>query len=159
MQPTMSAVAFQDQIPNNACFGCGPDNHGGLRIRSYWDGADSICTFMPEPHHCAGPTTILNGGIIASIIDCHCVGTAIAQLYRVENRAIGSAPIIWCATGSMTVNYLRPTPIDRPVLLRARIIETKPKKVTLHCSLFSGELECANAQVVAVRVPDDWRAD
>lgn len=30
--------AFQDQIPNNHCFGCGPENASGLQIKSHWVG-------------------------------------------------------------------------------------------------------------------------
>jgi hypothetical protein len=34
----------------------------------------------------------LNGGIIASLIDCHSLNLAIARAYRDEQRAIGSTP-------------------------------------------------------------------
>ena len=65
---------FQEQIPNNHCFGCGPQNRQGLKIQSYWSGENqSVCDFTPLPHHSAGPLHFLNGGIISTIIDCHCV--------------------------------------------------------------------------------------
>jgi acyl-coenzyme A thioesterase PaaI-like protein len=153
----MSAVAFQDLIPDNLCFGCGPHNHGGLRIKSYWEGDESICTYRPERHHSAGPPQFLNGGIIATIIDCHSVCTAIANAYRMENRPIGSTPSIWCVTASLNVSFLHPVPLDRAVTLRARVTQAGPKKTLLQCSLYSNFDECARAEVVAVRVPNGWR--
>jgi hypothetical protein len=62
----MSPIAFQDLIPDNLCYGCGPHNQGGLRIKSYWEGDESICVYRPERHHSAGPPQFLNGGIIAT---------------------------------------------------------------------------------------------
>src|SRR4030042_3439238 len=95
----MEQAAFQDQIPDNGCWGVGPSNVHGLRIKSYWVGEESVCAFQPQPHQTAGPPHILNGGILASLIDCHCVCTSIAAAYRAENRAIGSHPLIWHVTG------------------------------------------------------------
>ena len=149
--------SIQDQIPANHCFGCGPQNAQGLQIKSYWTGEDeSRCQFMPEPQHCAGPTHYLNGGIIATIIDCHTVCTAIADGYRQAGREVGSGEKIWYATGKLDVQYKAPAAIDKPVILDAKILERGPKKTVLHCTLTSGERVCATADVIAVRVPDNW---
>ena len=154
----MEATAFQDQFTGNFCFGCGPANQDGLQIKSYWaDPGKSVCTFQPKPYHTAGPRQFLNGGIIATVIDCHCVSTAIAQAYHDEGRPLDSAPPIWYVTGSLAIKYLRPTPIDRPVQLTAHIVETGPKKTVLSCSLSSGGQECATGEVIAIRVPWSWR--
>jgi acyl-coenzyme A thioesterase PaaI-like protein len=154
----MEQTAFQDQIPDNFCFGCGPANQQGLRIKSFWEGSDeSICTYQPEPYHTAGPRRFLNGGIIATLIDCHCICTAIARAYQVEGRELGSSPLIWYATGSLTVNYQHPTPLNAPVVLRAHIVEVGDKKTVLTCSLSSQGRVCAEGKVVAVRVPFSWR--
>jgi acyl-coenzyme A thioesterase PaaI-like protein len=153
----VSEPAFQDQIPGNHCWGCGPLNDHGLRIKSRWDGEDAICRWTPLPWHAAGPEHILNGGIIATIIDCHCVCTAIANHYREEDRLMTEAPLIWCVTAALDVSYLAPTPIDREVVLRAQVEERKGKKTIVRCSLVSGETECARARLVAIRVPAEWR--
>src|SRR5262245_26277303 len=87
---SITGRTFQDQIPDNFCYGCGPGNLVGLRIRSIWAGNEALCIFQPAPYHAAGPRHILNGGIIATLIDCHAVGTAIAHAYCAERRAIGS---------------------------------------------------------------------
>ena len=153
----MNEPAFQDQIPDNHCFGCGPHNAQGLRIKSYWDGDEAVSTFTPQPFHMAGPTNVLNGGIIGTVIDCHCICTAFADAYRREGRAIGSDPQLWYATASMKVDYLRPTPIDQPLTLRAKVVEAGLKKTRISCSLYAGEQECARGDVLAVRVAHDWR--
>jgi acyl-coenzyme A thioesterase PaaI-like protein len=153
----MDKLAFQDQIPDNFCYGCGPGNPQGLHLKSYWDGEQSVATFQPQPIHAAGPRHVLNGGIIATIIDCHCICTAIADAYRREKRALGSEPPIWYATASLRVDYLRPTPIGQPVTMQARIIDAGPKKTSLSCVLLAGDEECAKAEVLAVRVSTAWR--
>jgi len=152
----MTDHAFQDQIPGNFCYGCGPHNDRGLCLKSFWDGDESVATFLPQAFHSAAPRHFLNGGIIATIIDCHCICTAVADAYRREARAIGTAPLIWCATASLKVDYLRPVPIDLPVSLRARIVEAGEKKTDLACTLFSDGEECATARVLSVRVPASW---
>ena len=144
--------AFQDQILGNYCWGCGSLNECGLHIKSYWSGDEATCTWTAKDYH-TGPRHILNGGIIATIMDCHCVCTAMAAAYRTENRAMDTEPPIWFATGSLSVKYLRPTPVDASILLRARIKERGEKKTILTCSLFAKEKECAQAEVVAVRIP------
>jgi acyl-coenzyme A thioesterase PaaI-like protein len=150
-------AALQDLIPNNHCWGCGPDNEEGLRIKSYWSGDETICTWQPGPPFFAGPPHVLNGGIIASIIDCHAVITAVADAYRREGREIGTPPDIWYATGSLSVNYLRPAPVSQPVTLRASVKERGERRTTVVCSLHANGEECARAEVVAVRVPESWR--
>ncbi len=153
----MDKKAIQDQVPDNYCYGCGPANEWGLHLKSFWDGDETGATFLPELFHSAGPRQFLNGGIIATVIDCHCVCTAVADRYRREKREIGTQPDIWYVTGSLKVDYLRPVPIDQDVNLRARIIETGKKKTKLSCSLFSGNQECARGEVLALHVPDSWR--
>ncbi|MFQ5527129.1 MAG: PaaI family thioesterase [Thermoanaerobaculia bacterium] len=153
----MEEHAFQDLIPDNYCFGCGPLNPDGLQIKSYWDGQESVCTFQPSSAHAAGPRQFLNGGITATVIDCHAVCTAIAWAYRSEARAVGSDPRIWFVTSSLEVQYLAPAPIEEPVHVRARVLEASPRKALLDCSLSSGGIPRASARVVAVRVPPSWR--
>lgn len=149
--------AFQDQIPNNHCFGCGPDNEQGLRIKSYWLAEnESICRFQPGAHQSAGPEYTLNGGIISTLIDCHGVGTAIAWAYELEGREIGQGEPIWYVTGGLKVTFKKPVPIDREVVIMARVGEVIGRKMKVYCSLQSNGQECAAGEVIAVRVPLDW---
>jgi hypothetical protein len=83
--------AFQDQIPANFCYGCGPGNPVGLHIRSIWAGDEALCVFQPAPYHAAGPRHILNGGIIATLIDC-ATPSAPPSPTRTAPRAVPSVP-------------------------------------------------------------------
>lgn len=105
----------------------------------------------------AGPRHILNGGVISTVIDCHCICTAIADAYRREGRPFDSDNAIWYATGLLTVKYLRPASIEHQLVLRAQIIEVTEKKTVLSCIAVSCDEKCAQAEVIAVRVPDNWR--
>lgn len=150
--------AFQDLIPRNHCWGCGPENEHGLQIKSYWSGDGTICEWEPRPWHMAGPTHVLNGGIIATLIDCHSICTAIADAYCREGRALDSEPLIWYVTARLDITYRHPTPIDSPVTLHAHISERSPRKSLVACTLSADGEERVRAEVVAVRVPDAWRA-
>lgn len=148
---------FQDSIPHNHCYGCGPLNEHGLKIKSYWVGNnESECVFSPSAHHSAGPTHYLNGGVISTIIDCHCVCTAIAKGYQMQGRDIGQGEAIWFATGKLEVSFFKPVPIDKEVVLKATIIETKETKITLQCQLVSNSEVCVESHVIAVKVPNTW---
>ena len=153
----MTTQAFQDQIPDIHCFGCGPDNREGLRIKSQWSGAsESRCLFRPAPHHTAGPRHTVNGGIIATVMDCHGICTAIADGYRRAGRDIGQGEEVVYVTGSLSVTYLAPAPIDADLEFKASISSFGEKKTILTCTAASrGEL-VATGEVVAVRVPADW---
>ena len=144
---------LQDVWPDATCYGCGPANSEGLRIKSYWseDGSEVVCRFEPQPRYNAGFPNVMYGGLVASLIDCHSIWTAIAWTYREEGRAHGSAPSISYVTGTLNVRYLKPTALDRPVVLRARVTELQPRKALVACSLYSGDEETARGEVTAVR--------
>ena len=144
---------FQDHMPENVCFGCGHANEEGLQIKSYWDGEVSICHWMPEEKY-HGWANLLNGGIMATLIDCHCMGTAMAHAYREENRDLESEPVYRYATGTLEIKYLKPTSNLHPVELRAEVTETKGRKVVMSCRLLSQGVVTAEATAVAIRVFD-----
>ena len=152
----MKPISFQDQIQDNGCFGCGPHNEFGLRLKSYWDGEDSVCVFHPESHMTAGPPQFLNGGIIATLADCHGICTAVATAYRDAGRPIGTGEVLWYVTGNLNIRYTAPMPIDAPVVIRARVTEQTEKKMVVECAMSSNDIQCAVAQVVAIRVPPAW---
>ena len=149
--------ALQDVWPSATCYGCGPANPAGLQIKSYWeaDGESVICRFQPGPQHNAGFPNVMYGGLVASLIDCHSIWTAIAATYKAQGQEYGSRPTISYVTGSLTVRYLAPTPLDAPVLLRARVTELHPRKALVACTVHAGDRLTAEGTVVAVRVDDD----
>ncbi len=151
--------AFQDLMPDNSCFGCGPDNKHGLRIKSYWSAEQpgvAVCEFHGAPFHNAGSAKILNGGIIATIMDCHSVITAVAQAYRDAGRPIGSEPRLWYVTGSFDLHYRAPALLEQPVQLFARVVEATERKSMVECDLISDGKICTTSSMVAVRVPLEW---
>jgi len=145
-------LSFQDQGSVLHCHGCGPDNASGLQIKSYWEDAGAVARWKPEPHHCGGSRDILNGGIIASLIDCHSLNLAIAHAYRAESRPIGSSPRIAYVTANINIDYLKPTPIHEPVELRATISRIEGRKTWVRCSLSAAGQICATGEVLGVRV-------
>lgn len=152
-----SSPYFQEHMPENVCYGCGIHNAEGLQIKSYWDGEEAILDWESEEKY-HGWADLMNGGIMATLIDCHCMGTAMADAYRRENRALDTFPEYRYATGTLSVKYLQPTP-NRKVQLRAKVLEVKGRKMVLHCDFFSDEgVKTAEASVVAIRVFDSSTA-
>ncbi len=151
----MAPKAFQDYYPDHLsyCYGCGRLNEQGLQIKSYWDGDETICTFTPRPYHMAIPGYVY-GGLIASLIDCHCTGTAAAASYRAAGREMDSVPPFRFVTASLHVNSVRPTPLGVPLEIRARINELKGRKVVMEATLSAEGQVCARGEVVAVQMPE-----
>lgn len=152
-EKSIKVEALQDAWPDATCYGCGPANDKGLRIKSYWseDGSEVVCVFQPRAEYNAGFPNVMYGGLVASLIDCHSIWTAIAHTYREEGRPHGSPPAISYVTGSLTVRYLKPTSLDKPVTLRAHVTELHQKKATVECAFYSGEVKTAEGSVTAVR--------
>jgi acyl-coenzyme A thioesterase PaaI-like protein len=152
--------AFQDYYPENVsyCYGCGRLNKSGLQIKSYWDGDEAVCTFTPRPYHIAIPGYVY-GGLIASLIDCHGTGTAAAAAYRAEGRAMDTEPPLRFVTGSLHVDYVRPTPLGVPLELRGHVKEIKGRKVVVSITLSAKGEVCARGEVVAVQMPEHLIAD
>ena len=152
----MNSIAFQDQYLDSRadCWGCGRNNHQGLQIKSYWDGEEAVASYSPKSFH-SGHKGILNGGIIATLIDCHCVGLAMADAHRREGRDIGSLPLITYVTASLKVDYLKPTFLkNESIELRAKVDRVEGKKTFISCSLFAHDVIRAQAEVLGIKVDE-----
>lgn len=151
----MRQKAFQDYYPDcfSHCYGCGRLNENGLHIKSYWEGDEAVCTFHPQPYYIAIPGYVY-GGLIASVIDCHCVGTAAAASYRAQGREMGTEPSLRFLTASLHIDYIRPTPLGVPLEVRSRVKEIKGRKVVVEAALLAKGEVCARGKVVAVQVPE-----
>jgi acyl-coenzyme A thioesterase PaaI-like protein len=147
--------AFQDNYPDDVshCYGCGKLNEKGHRIKSYWDGDESVAVFEPKPYHTAIPGYVY-GGLIASLIDCHGTGTAAAAPDRAPGRGMSSEPPLRYVTASLHVDYLRPTPMGVPLELRGIVEEVAGKKVIVSETLSANGEVCAKGRVVAVKMPE-----
>ncbi len=151
----MNQKAFQDYYPDELsyCYGCGRLNEQGLKLKSYWDGEETVAILTPRPYHIAIPGYVY-GGLIASIIDCHGTGTAAAATYRAEGREMGTEPPVRFLTASLHVEYLRPTPLGVPLEVRGKIKEVKERKVVVNATVSAAGEICAKGEVVAVKMPE-----
>jgi acyl-coenzyme A thioesterase PaaI-like protein len=149
----MIIESVQDHYPDDVaiCYGCGKHNPQGLHIKTRWDGKEGVFRFTPEPYHSAFPGVVY-GGLIASLIDCHAIGTAIAATYEAEGRPPDTEPNITYVTGNLNVTYLHPTPAGVELELRAQVEELHEKKAIVICSLYADGIECAKGVVVAIRI-------
>ena len=135
----MDELSLQERYaPQMSCFGCGPANERGLRIRSFARGDEVICEWQPQAHHEAYPG-MLNGGIIGSLIDCHANWAAAWHLMR---RAGADSPPC-TVTAEYSVKLLRPTPTDAPVMITARVVEAKDDRAIVEAELAAGGRVCA----------------
>ncbi len=151
----MSQKGIQDFYPDELsyCYGCGRLNEQGLKLKSYWDGEETVAIFDPRPYHIAIPGYVY-GGLIASIIDCHGTGTAAAATYRAEGREMGTEPPVRFVTASLHVEYLRPTPMGVPLEVRGKIKEIKDRKVVISATVSAAGEICAKGEIVAVKMPE-----
>jgi acyl-coenzyme A thioesterase PaaI-like protein len=142
--------SLQDQFaPANACFGCGPANDKGLRIKSFPEGDEVVAKWQPEPHHQAFEG-VMNGGICGTLLDCHSNWTA---AWHLMNRRGASAPP-GMVTAEFAVKLKRPTPMDAPVTLRARVVESEDDRATVEATLEAGGKITATCRGVFVAVKE-----
>ncbi|MEM9300823.1 MAG: PaaI family thioesterase [Pseudomonadota bacterium] len=145
----MSDQCLQETYaPHNACFGCGQANDLGLGLQSFPEGDEVVALFRPQDHHQAFPN-VLNGGIIGSILDCHCNWTAAWHLMREH----GTEKPPCTVTMEYTIRLLRPTPMDGPIELRARVRESDGRKVSVEATLTAGGHVCASCSGRFASVP------
>jgi len=157
----METQSLQEQYaPQNRCFGCGPANDKGLKLRSFPPAqgntgrhkareGELVASWTPEPHHLAFQG-VLNGGICGALLDCHSNWTAIYHL--MQERGLTSAPAM--VTADFHVKLKRPTPLLQPVELRARPVETSGDRVIVEATMESGGLVTATCRGTFVAVKE-----
>jgi len=144
----MSAKSLQEKYaPNNACWGCGPANTEGLRIRSFPKNGEVVAEWKPQKKYEAFPG-VLNGGVIGTLLDCHCNWTAAYHLMK--QAGLDHPPCT--VTADYAIKLIRPTPTDQPIELRARVIESKEDRAIVEGELIAHEKVCATCQGTFVAV-------
>jgi acyl-coenzyme A thioesterase PaaI-like protein len=133
--------------PQNACFGCGPANPKGLRIRSFRDGDELTAIFKPEKHHEAFEN-VVSGGIIGTLLDCH--SNWCAAMHLMEKQGADAPPCT--VTAEFAVKLLRPTPSTGPLTLRARVVESTEDRAVVEASLEADGKVCDTCRGVFVAV-------
>jgi acyl-coenzyme A thioesterase PaaI-like protein len=118
--------------PNSVCFGCGPANPRGLKVRSVVERETVVARWTPKSyHHAFGE--FLSGGVISTVLDCHSNWTAAYSL-MVRSGSDAPPPTV---TASIFVEFLRPTPIA-PLLLEASYGELTDRKAVVESTLRAG---------------------
>jgi len=142
--------SLQDRYaPHNCCFGCGPANQRGLRIKSHVQGEEVVADFEPEEHHQAFGG-VLSGGIIGTLLDCHSNWTAAHALMK--ERGIEQPPCT--VTAEFTVKLRHPTPLDKVLRLRAKPVSVEGDRVVVESSLEADGKTTASCRGVFVAVKE-----
>ena len=130
----MSEPSVQERYaPKNECFGCGPANASGLRIRSFEQGDELVAEFRAEPHHLAFPG-VVNGGICGALLDCHSNWAAAMHLMHKTGQDAPPCTV----TADFHVTLKRPTPIADTLHLRAKVVESADDRATVEATITAG---------------------
>ena len=153
MDGDTSRVALQDRyFPDLPCFGCGPANAEGLRLKSF-EGEDGlvVADFTPWPQHDNG-LGFLNGGIISTVLDCHSAAAVTHEAFERGWPPLPGAALPYVTAG-LDVRYLRPAPLDATVRLLGRVEQASEAEMTAEVWLEWDRKERARATAVWKR----WR--
>ncbi len=126
----MRQESLQERFaPSGVCFGCGPTNEHGLKVRSFVEETTVVARWTPRPyHHAFGE--FLNGGIISTVLDCNSCWAGAYSLMTAAGTKTPPATV----TSSILVDFLKPTPI-RPLLLESNVIELAGRRVVIGSTL------------------------
>ena len=122
--------------PHNACFGCGPANARGLRLRSFPSpaGDDSLLAEWQAQAHHEAFEGILNGGIVGALLDCH--SNWAAACFLKQRDELQQPPCT--VTAEFHVKMQAPTPSDQPLELIATPVWSERSKVRVEASIRAG---------------------
>lgn len=103
-KPVHGHHAKHPQI-GNKCFGCGPANETGLKLKFVLDDERQrfICRFRLQGRF-SGPPAHAHGGIIATILD-----EAMGKVSKLHNLV--------ALTSNMEIRYLKPVPLFKPLVV------------------------------------------
>ena len=144
----MNEQSLQEKYaPANTCFGCGPANPKGLRIRSFVQGNEVVAEWQPESYHEAFPG-MLNGGIIGALLDCHSNWAAAWHLMQQTKSDHPPCTV----TAEYAIKLQRPTPTDQPIKLVAIVVESQGDRAVIEAKLIAHEKVCATCRGTFVAV-------
>src|ERR1700745_1647838 len=104
------------RLQKNYCFGCGKNNPEGMRLKFIFDEEEGcfICRFRLGKRY-TGPPGHCHGGIIATILD-----EAMGKVNKLRQ--------VIALTSEITVNYLKPVPLNKPLRVESRGVTVKGRK-------------------------------
>jgi len=142
-------LSLQERFaPESRCFGCGPKNELGLRIRSF-EGGDGtvVAEWHARPEHEAFDGYV-NGGILGTLIDCHSNWTAINALLAKSGASDAPSTV----TAEYSVQFLKPTPSDQPLRLIGRAVDVGNDRVTVETTVQVDDVVTAKGRATFVAV-------
>lgn len=127
-------ISIQERLyPDLPCFGCGPGNIKGLRLRSFPADGYVTAAFTPWPEHDNG-LGFLNGGIISTVLDCHSAAAVMLEAERQGWDPLPGADLTYVTAG-LDVRYLRPAPLHDAVELSAVIVSAEDAQIVVAVEL------------------------
>jgi uncharacterized protein (TIGR00369 family) len=104
------------RLPKNHCFACGNDNPEGMHLKFTYDQKRGrfICRFRLNKRY-TGPPGHSHGGIIATILD-----EAMGKVNKLRQ--------VIALTSRITVDYLRPVPLDKPLRVESREVSVRGRR-------------------------------
>lgn len=160
----------QHAWPDLDCYGCGPANPDGFGLESYRVGDTLVAVLDPEQTHTSGGPNAMYGGLLAGLVDCQSIWTAMVAAAEHEERPVETVAANPCVTGDLHLRYRAPTPLDRPVRFVSRVDGEVGDRTDVVTAVFgvegsdgpsgsSGSVEppapTVTAEVVAFRVPPE----
>jgi uncharacterized protein (TIGR00369 family) len=125
----------------NRCFGCGPSNPIGLHLDFFVAEDQSVLSSPVVADTFEGPSGLLHGGIIATLLD-----EGMAKAVRARG--------LTALTRHMEVEYLRPVPSGTPIRIIGRLLKSEGRKHWTEAKIFderSHALATATGLFVEVR--------
>jgi uncharacterized protein (TIGR00369 family) len=128
----------------NPCFGCGPSNQCGLKLK-FEESDDEVFTRWEPAPHFQGYFNVLHGGIIATLLDEIC-----AWYVQVK---LGTSGV----TSELKVRYLHPVHISKgSVRASATLIRKEGRSAVMKSILRDGESKiCAEAEATFFIYPEE----
>jgi len=104
------------------CFGCGAAHPDGLHVRCFRT-AEGVASPVLISGVYAGPPGVAHGGVVATYFDEILAGAVV--------RATGRVSV----TGELTVRYVKPVPIESPLIGRGRLVTDHGRYVDVEATL------------------------
>ena len=143
-------LSIQEQYaPDNQCFGCGPANKKGIGLRSFVDGDQLVATWQAQSHHQAFDG-ILCGGVIGTLLDCHCNWAAARHLMIANEMDTPPCTV----TAEYKIELKAPTPLENPIQLKAWVAEASKRKALVRGEIIADDLLTATCEGIFVAVKE-----
>jgi uncharacterized protein (TIGR00369 family) len=110
-------------FPANRCFGCGPANEHGLKLRFSLDHEAGTSTAKVKlARRFEGPPGHIHGGIIATMLD-----EAMGKLNTIHG--------VVAMTRHMEIDYLRSCPLGQPLTVTGRYLRRDGRKIFMESEI------------------------